>query len=200
MAVEAVAIGLFFDAPLPHLLLKKVLLVASHWLLMHWIGRVQILLRFAYAHVQLTLYRPFIQFFNHQTSLAGEKKDDRHLVFATAGIKVCRNIINIGLELNKQAVLIGSYWFILHTQFLAVLCLVIYVSHNPDKAESSDILADATLGKNIISRLAQRSLAADRLSAALNVRIRAQGALCQYPDWTAFADRISRCLKSCPVM
>ncbi|KFA45646.1 hypothetical protein S40293_08909 [Stachybotrys chartarum IBT 40293] len=126
--------------------------------------RVQILLRFAYAHVQMMLYRPFMQFFDHQAS----SQDQRHQSFATAGITVCRDIIHIGLEIRKQNVLIGSYWFLLHTQFLAVLCLVFYISRNPDSRESAGILSDAVLGKSSIAGMAQRSLAADRLSAVLD--------------------------------
>jgi hypothetical protein len=112
----------------------------------------------------MLLYRPFMQFFDVQTA-----SDARHKSYATAGIAVCRNIIHIGVEIRKEAVLIGSYWFILYTQFLAVLCLVFFVFRNPDSAECSAILADAVLGKESIAALAQRSLAADRLSAALNV-------------------------------
>ncbi|CAH0050809.1 unnamed protein product [Clonostachys solani] len=132
--------------------------------------RVQILLRFAFAHVQMMLYRPFLQFFNQQEHL-GNPPDQRHRAFATTGITVCRNIVSIGLEIRKQAALLGPYWFILYTQFLAVLCLVSYVSNNPRKPESSEILADAVAGRELISSLSLRSLAADRLSIALNVRV-----------------------------
>ncbi|KAH8884166.1 hypothetical protein GQ53DRAFT_662415 [Thozetella sp. PMI_491] len=131
------------------------------------ITRVKILLRFAYGHVQMMLYRPFLQFHSRQT--AGDKTiDDRQLVFATAGINVCRNIIHIGLEIRRQAVLIGPYWFITYTQFFAVLSVVLYVLHNPDKPGAPELFSDAKLGKDCISGLTQRSQAADRVDAALN--------------------------------
>jgi hypothetical protein len=120
-----------------------------------------------------------MQYLNHQGSLK-ESPNDRYQTFAAAGISVCRNIISIGLEIRKQAALIGPYWFITYTQFFAVLCLTFHVSHNPDKPESSDILTDAVLGKESISGLNQRSLAADRLSAALEVRIRIVNAVNRY--------------------
>jgi hypothetical protein len=129
--------------------------------------RAQILLRFAYAHVQMMLYRPFMQYLNHQETTHGDESDDRYQAFATAGLRICRNIISIGLEIRKQAALIGPYWFITYTQFIAVLCLTFYASSNPDKPESSDIIKDAVLGKESISGFNQKSLAADRLSAAL---------------------------------
>jgi hypothetical protein len=130
--------------------------------------RAKILLRFAYGHVQLMLYRPFLQFDSRHASV-GDSTDERHLAFAAAGINVCRNIIHLGLEIRRQAVLIGPYWFITYTQFLAVLSLVWYVSRNPNKPGASELFSDARLGKDCISSLTQRSLAADRVTAALNV-------------------------------
>jgi hypothetical protein len=129
---------------------------------------IKTLLRFAYGHVQLMLYRPFLQFYSRQAS-SDDTIDERHLAFATAGINVCRNIIHIGLEIRRQAVLIGPYWFITYTQFLAILSVVLYVLHNPDMPGASELFSDAQLGKDCISSLTQRSLAADRVTFALNV-------------------------------
>ncbi|KAK8043887.1 fungal-specific transcription factor domain-containing protein [Apiospora phragmitis] len=137
------------------------------------ITRVKILLRFAYAHVQMMLYRPFLQYYSSsQRSPAATTEhhaDERYLALATAGINVCRNIIHIGLEIRKQAVLIGPYWFITYTQFFAVLSLLLYVVNNPNQPGAFDLFADAKLGKDCISSLTQRSLAADRVTVALNV-------------------------------
>ncbi|KAK8054842.1 hypothetical protein PG993_000069 [Apiospora rasikravindrae] len=139
------------------------------------ITRVKILLRFAYAHVQMMLYRPFLQYYSQRrspTQTKAEKQyagDERYLALATAGINVCRNILHIGLEIQKQeAVLVGPYWFITYTQFFAVLSLLLYVVHNPNQPGSLDLFADARLGRDCISSLTQRSLAADRVTAALN--------------------------------
>lgn len=132
--------------------------------------RVKILLRFAYAHVQLMLYRPFLQYYSHQVS-ASETADERYFALATTAINVCQNIIHIGLEIRKQAVLIGPYWFITYTQFFAVLSLLLCVLKNPNQPGALELFADAKLGKDCISGLTQRSLAADRVAAALNVSI-----------------------------
>lgn len=115
------------------------------------------------------LYRPFLQYYSRRSS-ADETADSRYFAFAAAGISVCRNIIYIGLEIRRQGVLIGPYWFITNTQFFAILTLVLYVLYNPDKPEVSELFADAKLGKECISGLTQRSMAADRVTAALNVR------------------------------
>ena len=114
------------------------------------------------------LYRPFLQYYSRRAS-ADETADARYFAFAAAGISVCRNIIYIGLEIRRQGVLIGPYWFITNTQFFAILALVLYVLYNPDKPEASELFADAKLGKECISGLTQRSMAADRVTAALNV-------------------------------
>lgn len=125
----------------------------------------------------MMLYRPFLQYYSQRSSssssstaaAAAADEDERYPALATAGINVCRNIIHIGLELRKQAVLIGPYWFITYTQFFAVLSLLLYVVHNPDRPGAWELFADARLGKDCISSLTQRSLAADRVTVALNV-------------------------------
>lgn len=114
------------------------------------------------------LYRPFLQYYSRQVS-AVETADERYFALATAGINVCRNIIHIGLEIRRQAVLIGPYWFTTYTQFFAVLSLLLYVVHNPNHPRALELFADAKLGKDCISGLTQRSLAADRVTIVLNV-------------------------------
>ncbi|TLD19959.1 hypothetical protein PspLS_09382 [Pyricularia sp. CBS 133598] len=131
------------------------------------ITRVRIQLRFAYAHIQLMLYRPFLQYYSRRAS-ANETANERCFALATAGINVCRNIIHLGIEIRRQAVLLGPFWFITNTQFFAILALVSYVLYNHDKPEAPKLLAEARLGKECISDLAQRSLAADRVTVALN--------------------------------
>ena len=130
--------------------------------------RVRTLLRFAYAHVQMLLYRPFLHYVSPRLT-EGKKIDDRYYNCAAAGISVSRNIVHIGIEIQKQAVLIGPYWFILYTEFFAILLLVFYVLENPDKPGSAEILADAQAGRAVIAALARRSLAADRVTSALDV-------------------------------
>ncbi|KAK3375070.1 fungal-specific transcription factor domain-containing protein [Podospora didyma] len=129
--------------------------------------RVRTLLRFAYAHVQMMLYRPFLHYVSPRLT-AGKKIDDRYYNCAAAAISLSRNIVHIGTEIRKQAALIGPYWFILYAEFFAILSLVFYVLENPDKPGSTEILADARAGRDVIASLAQRSLAADRITNALN--------------------------------
>ena len=131
--------------------------------------RVRHLLRFAYAHVQLVLYRPFLHYVSPRLS-HNNKIDDLSYACAAAAISVSRNIVHIGLEIRKQRVLSGPYWFMLYTEFFAVLSLVFYAIENPEKPGSAEVLADARAGRQMIADLAEKSLAAERVSDALKVR------------------------------
>ncbi len=116
----------------------------------------------------MMLYRPFLHYIL-PNSTAGQKIADRYYNCAAAGITVSRNIIHIGAEIQKQSTLIGPYWFILYTEFFAIISLIFFVLENPDKPGSAEILTEAKAGRDVIASLAQRSLAADRITAALNV-------------------------------
>lgn len=134
------------------------------------VGSVRTLIRFGYAHVQMMLYRPFLHYISPRLT-AGKQIDNRYYNCAAAGITVSRNIVHIGIEIQKQAALIGPYWFILYTEFFAILSLLFFVLENPDKPGSAEILADARAGREVIATLTKRSLAADRITAALNVSL-----------------------------
>ena len=116
----------------------------------------------------MMLYRPFLHYVSPSLT-TGKKIEDQYYNCAAAGITVSRNIIHIGIEIQKQSALIGPYWFILYTEFFAIISLVFFVLENPDKPGSTEILADAKAGRDVIASLAQRSLAADRITTALNV-------------------------------
>lgn len=79
--------------------------------------------------------------------------------------------MHIGTEMRKQVSLVGPYWFTFFTEFFAVISLVFFVLENQDKPGTTEILADAVAGKDMIKSLARRSLAADRISNALVVSL-----------------------------
>lgn len=130
--------------------------------------RVRHLLRFVYAHVQLVLYRPFLHYVSPRLS-QGTKIDELSYACAAAAISVSRNIVHIGLEIRKQRVLSGPYWFMLYTEFFAVLSLVFYAIENPEKPGSAEVLADARAGQKMIADLAEKSISADRVTKSLKV-------------------------------
>lgn len=116
----------------------------------------------------MMLYRPFLHYASPRLS-AGKNIDERYYACAAAGISVSRNIVHIGTEIRKQTVLIGPYWFMLYTEFFAILSLVFYVLENPTKPGSAEILADARAGRDVVASLAERSMAADRVTNTLTV-------------------------------
>ncbi|KUI62281.1 Activator of stress genes 1 [Cytospora mali] len=128
--------------------------------------RVRTLLRFAYAHVQMMLYRPFLHYISPRLS-AGKVVDERYYACAAAGISVSRNIIHIAMEIKNQVQVIGPYWSMLYTEFFAILTLVFYTLENPEKQGSAEIYADANAGREMIAKMAPRSLAADRITSSL---------------------------------
>lgn len=115
------------------------------------------------------LYRPFLHYASPRLS-AGKHVDERYYACAAACISVSRNLVHIGIEIKRQGVLIGPYWVILYTQFFAILSLLFYALENPDKPGTTEILADAHAGRELVASLSNRSLAADRVTEALNVR------------------------------
>ncbi|KAM3070325.1 Gypsy retrotransposon integrase-like protein 1 [Clarireedia jacksonii] len=128
--------------------------------------RIQQLLRLAYAHVQMMLYRPFLHYVSEK-SCAGKPIDERSYACAAACVSVSRNIIHITTEMKRRGLLVGAYWFSMYTTFFSIISLVYYVLENPDKNGTSEILADAKDGKVALDGLAQRSMAADRCSMTL---------------------------------
>lgn len=129
------------------------------------ICRIQQLLRMAYAHAQMMLYRPFLHYVSSERR--SEAVDQRSWYCAAASVEVGRNIIHITAEMKKSGLLVGSYWFIMYTTFFAILSLVYYAMENSDKA--ADVMRDARIGKDTLASLAKRSMAADRCSVTLSV-------------------------------
>ncbi|KAI9663980.1 MAG: hypothetical protein M1821_007471 [Bathelium mastoideum] len=127
--------------------------------------RVQQLLRMAYAHIQMMLYRPFL----HYVSQAKKDKvpDPKAYACGMACVSVSRNIVHITAEMKRQGLLVGSHWFIMYTTFFAVLSLVFYSLENPDSSTSHEVLRDAYEGRDTLASLAKRSMAADRCTATL---------------------------------
>ena len=130
--------------------------------------RIRHLLRMAYAHCQMFLYRPFLHYVSQ--TLQAKKTDKRFSACAGACISVSRNIVHLTTEMKKQGLLIGSYWFYMYTTFFSIISLVFFVLENPRDLKSEDILKDAYEGKDTLAGLATKSHAADRCSKVLAVR------------------------------
>jgi hypothetical protein len=115
----------------------------------------------------MMLYRPFL----HCVSQGCEAKgvDKRSFACAAACVSVARNIVHITTEMKRKGLLVGAYWFVMYTTYLAILALIFFVLENPASPTANDILKDAMEGKDTLAGLAKRSMAADRCSQSLAV-------------------------------
>ena len=59
----------------------------------------------------------------------------------------------------------------MYTTYFAILSLLYFVLENPESTTSKDILKDAMEGRDTLAKLAKRSMAADRCTSSLTVRI-----------------------------
>lgn len=130
-------------------------------------GRVQQLLRMAFGHAQLLLYRPFLHYV--ASTYKDDTTDQRAFACASACVSVSRNIIHITSEMRRRGLLAGAYWFSMYTTFFAIVSILYFVLENPNSPTSLELLRDAAEGKEVLAYFAKRSMAADRCSSALNV-------------------------------
>lgn len=73
--------------------------------------------------------------------------------------------------MKKRGLFVGAYWFYMYTTFFAIISLVYFVLENPKSSTTKDILRDAYEGKDTLASLAKSSMAADKCTITLTVRI-----------------------------
>lgn len=115
----------------------------------------------------MMLYRPFLHYVSQDCASKGV--DKRSFACAAACVSVARNIVHITTEMKRKGLLVGAYWFVMYTTYLAILALVFFVLENPSSPTGKDILKDAIEGRETLASLAKRSWAADRCSQSLAV-------------------------------
>lgn len=126
--------------------------------------RVQQLLRMAFGHAQLLLYRPFL----HYVSKSYQNNvDQRAFACASACVSISRNVVHISTEMRKRGLLAGSCWFSMYTTFFAIVSILYFVTENATSPNSFEILGDAVEGREVLAHFAKRSMAADRCISAL---------------------------------
>ena len=121
----------------------------------------------AFGHAQLLLYRPFLHYVSQ--SYSNETVDPGAFACASACINVSRNIINISAEMRRRGLQAGAYWFSIYTTFFSTVSILYFVLENPTSPTAFKLLGDAVKGKDVLAFFAERSMAADRCSAALQV-------------------------------
>lgn len=128
---------------------------------------MQQLLRMAFGHAQLLLYRPFLHYVSQ--SYKNKHVDQRAFACASACVSVSRNIIHITAEMKRRGLLTGAYWFSMYTSFFAIVSVLYYVLENPNIPTSQELFREALEGKEVLAHFAKTSMAADRCTATLNV-------------------------------
>ena len=121
------------------------------------------LLRLSHAHVQWTMYRPFLHFAS--SSFQAESIDQRSYLCAAACVSTARKIIQTVRDMHHQGLLNGSYWFPTHVTYFAVLTLIYFILENSEgpRVKLNDLEA-ALEGKAVLEALAKSSLAIERCS------------------------------------
>ena len=122
------------------------------------------LLRLAQAHVQWTMYRPFLHFVSR--GFQAESIDRRPYLCAAACISASRKIIEVVKEMHRKTLLNGSYWFTTHATYFATLTLVYFILENRQQSTvKQDDLEAAFVGKAILEDLARNGLATERCAS-----------------------------------
>jgi hypothetical protein len=131
------------------------------------INRVQHLLRLAFTHVQIVLYKPFLHYISY--SKTDTPTSGQCYAYAAACVDVGRNVIYNARQMEKEGTLNVPHWFAIYTTFCATLSLVFYVWENAEVEGTLQTLKDAEYGRDILGKLAYKSTAAGSHSETLAV-------------------------------
>jgi hypothetical protein len=140
-----------------------------------------LLLRLAYAHVQIVLYRPFLHLFLERRS--GSQVNLRAFACASACISACMQVAWVAQRLANHGLVHGSHWFTVHTLFFAVICLLLFVLSNPNDVTAPDASSAAQAGFAILEELASTNMSALQCVKELRVS-QASHLVC--PFWLTF--------------
>ncbi|KAF1809717.1 hypothetical protein P152DRAFT_476138 [Eremomyces bilateralis CBS 781.70] len=111
----------------------------------------QLLLRLAYAHVQMVLYRPFL---HHISKSRNDPNFDlRAFACASACTKAAMQAIWLVQALEDRKLLVGCYWFTVYITFFAVACLLMFVLTNGHDPSAKDTFDFAERGRNILVKM-----------------------------------------------
>ncbi len=130
-------------------------------------SRVQLLLRLAYAHVQMILYRPFI---HHIVRTKREGLLElRSFACASACVKAAMQVVWLVDEMDSRGLLNGAYWFTVYMTFFAVMSLCMLILGNVEDPTVDDTMKAASRGRDILVQMALQSTNAERCLTVLEV-------------------------------
>ncbi|SZF03853.1 unnamed protein product [Blumeria hordei] len=117
--------------------------------------RTQYFLSFAFAHVQMMLYRPFFSFVSGD-AIEDECKTKISRACASAYFNVCQNVVQIVKDVQKRGIVIGPSWFMINITSFATLSLVYFNCQRTKSSEPLDIHVEAQGGLDVPKLIAQR--------------------------------------------
>lgn len=133
------------------------------------------LLKLAYLHVQLALYRPFIHLISYKYIQAPNINQDS-IKYGMNCINIAIKIVELATEMHEHQLLNGGYWFSIYPIFYSVACLVYYIHENSDTDDTNTMSANvwqitkyAEKGKDVLIDLKGNSMAAARTYSTLNI-------------------------------
>ncbi|KAK5020188.1 Gypsy retrotransposon integrase-like protein 1, partial [Cryomyces antarcticus] len=129
------------------------------------IVRSQLLLRLAYGHVQMILYRPFLH--HVVRDVPGSVFHFRSYACGSACVKAAMQVIWIAEALDVRGFLSEAYWFTVLILSAATTSLLVFILGNKGDPTIKETVQAVTRAKNILARLAARSPTARRCLASL---------------------------------
>lgn len=133
--------------------------------------RTQLLLRLAYAHVQMVLYRPFL---HHAAKSLRPYRKIRYRAYAcgSACVKAAMQVVWLAEALESRGLYNEANWFVaLTTTFAATVLMLFALSNDGDETIQEETAAAERI-KNLLARHAEKSTSAKRSSAFLQVSCR----------------------------
>ena len=122
-----------------------------------------------YAHVQFTLYRPFLHYISKSKSQ--QQSNLTPAIYAVACINASRNIIQIIAEMNERQLLHGAYHFPACTVFHALITLIFTTVAFTPAVDARAILNEVEMGRRTLASVAFQNLAAERCTKGISVSL-----------------------------
>ena len=125
---------------------------------------MRLLVRISYAHVQMIMYRPFLNLV--ADNLPTSKQYFQ--ICAAACISVCRNIIHMTTEMHRRQLLNGSYSFTIYTIYIAITSLI-YFRDGPFESVpfKDDVRGDIFDGTKMLEIMGKKNITAHQCSRSL---------------------------------
>ncbi|KAL1306511.1 hypothetical protein AAFC00_005205 [Neodothiora populina] len=155
--------------------------------------RCQLLLRMAYAHVQMVLYRPFL---HHAAKIIRPAREVRYKSYAcgSACVKAAMQVAWLAEALEVRGLFNEACWFVaLGVSFAATILMLFVLSNEGNDTIKAEAEAAEKL-KNLLMRHADRSLSARRSSKFLQELIdtKRKGTKHPYDDLSGYTDETFR--------